>query len=142
MDRITMHKKIENLYLSVKKSWHESVRVDDEPLFRRKIGDMVSGEVGWAVPWALSNGKLREDYHIHEGRWGTATLRVCCVKPHEYETHLRPDQEIYHLPPLTKQTTNRIVITPEICLGCGASAWIKLSRTEMQCAYCGRVICP
>ena len=137
-----MNNRLESLRLFAKKAIHDVARIDGESLFEREIGDMVSGESGWTVPWALSHGKLREDYPILENSFGTAELRVHCVKPHEYETHLRPfRQEIYHLPPLAKQTTNRIVITPEICPGCGASAWTKLSRTEMQCAYCGRVIC-
>ena len=138
-----MHKKIKSFRPFVKKAIHDIARIDGKPLLEREIGDMVSGESGWTVPWALDDGKLREDYPIYENSGGTSRLRVLCVEPHKYETHLRPDyQEIYHLPLLAKQTAHRIIITPETCAGCGASAWIKLSRTEMQCTYCGRIICP
>ena len=136
-----MNNRLESLRLFAKKAIHDAVRVDDEPLFEREIGDMVSGESGWTLPWALCDGKLREDYPILENRFGTAELIVRCVKPHEYETHLRPGPETYHLPPLAKQTTNRVVITPETCPNCGAGKYIKLSRKQMQCAYCRTVTC-
>ena len=135
-----MNKRLENLKLSIRKTIYDTVRIDDEPLFEREIGQMVSGELGWTVPWALQDGKLSEDYPIDENPQGTVRLRVFCVEPHKYETHLIPDSDVnYSRYP---REAIKIVITSETCAGCGASAWIKLSRTEMQCAYCGRVICP
>ncbi len=70
-------------------------RANDEPLFEREIGQMVSGESGWTVPWALYDGKLRKDYPVFESRFGTATLEVRCIKRHKYETRFHPRPDTY-----------------------------------------------
>jgi len=110
----------------------------DDKLFRRKIKQMKSGEWGWTVPWALKDGTLREDYPIFESQGGNATLEVRCVKHHKYKTYLQADP-FYTSQHSLKQTTNRIVVVPETCPGCSGNKYIKLSRTQMQCVYCGRV---
>lgn len=51
----------------------------------RRIGDMVAGEVGYAVEWAVDDdGGLREDYTVST-KGGTSSLRVECIEPHRYE---------------------------------------------------------
>jgi len=52
----------------------------------KRIGRMRRGEVGYAVPWALKDGKLREDYTVYKENHGTVQLRVTCVGKHKYET--------------------------------------------------------
>jgi len=50
----------------------------------RRIGDMVAGEVGYAVEWAVDDdGILKENYTVGT-KGGTASLRVECVAPHQY----------------------------------------------------------
>jgi len=70
------------------------VRVYGAPQFEPIIGDMECGDVGYAVPWAVENGKINESFSLCAEAGGTATLEVQCVGPHQYELDYRLVKEM------------------------------------------------
>ena len=53
------------------------------------IGDMPCGNVGYTVPWAVVDGMIDESFSLCAEAFGTATLEVQCVGPHQYELDYR-----------------------------------------------------
>ena len=52
---------------------------------RRRIGDMVAGESGYAVEWAVKDGELNEQHTVGP-KGGTASMLVECIGSHQYKT--------------------------------------------------------
>ena len=55
------------------------------PVPDRRIADMQPGQIGYTVEWAYDSetGELDETFTL-DSKGGTCSLRVECVRPHQY----------------------------------------------------------
>ena len=72
------------------------LKVTGKPERERKIRDMLIGETGYTVPWAVQDGELNESFPIKPDKFGTRSLRVECVGKRQF--HITYDEPVYRNP--------------------------------------------
>ena len=72
------------------------LKVTGKPERERKIRDMLIGETGYTVPWAVRDGALNESFTIEPNKGGTLSLRVECVGKEQF--HITYEEPVYRNP--------------------------------------------
>ena len=48
------------------------------------IEDMIPGEIGYVVPWAVQSGRIRGNYIVHKRKSKLATQKIECTIKGQY----------------------------------------------------------